>query len=353
MSVTTARADAQPPRAGGRHPPHRLGPVALAVARVRRRHGHLRPARRDRCRPRRRGARQPARQARRGDAGGRARRRAALADRPAARSSSASPATPEPAPRRWRRRAAPAIRSDEAAAAAEEIARRVRSTYAPGADAGHAARGGAALPRRAPPRAAPPRGLERGRSPPACAGPPRRSPRRSRAPTRSRRPSVAPRSTSSPACPNRRYFDEVLSMERPRRRANDSLGILMIDIDHFKLLNDRFGHATGDRVLRAVAGAIAAGRPRRGHAGPLRRRGVRGAPAAHVGGAGHRGRRAHPPGGRAPPPGQPGHRRAGHRLGRAWPWRAPTQVAIPGLVERADQALYRAKRLGRDRVVAA
>jgi PleD family two-component response regulator len=29
------------------------------------------------------------------------------------------------------------------------------------------------------------------------------------------------------------------------------------------------------------------------------------------------------------------------------------QVAIPGLIERADQALYRAKRLGRDRVVAA
>jgi diguanylate cyclase (GGDEF)-like protein len=59
--------------------------------------------------------------------------------------------------------------------------------------------------------------------------------------------------------PNRRYFDEALSMERPRRRANDSLGILMIDIDHFKILNDRFGHATGDRVLRAVAGAIAQG----------------------------------------------------------------------------------------------
>ena len=59
--------------------------------------------------------------------------------------------------------------------------------------------------------------------------------------------------------PNRRYFDEVLAIERPRRRANDSLGILMIDIDHFKILNDRFGHATGDRVLRAVAGAIAQG----------------------------------------------------------------------------------------------
>ncbi|CAN5696478.1 hypothetical protein BH24CHL8_BH24CHL8_10080 [soil metagenome] len=56
--------------------------------------------------------------------------------------------------------------------------------------------------------------------------------------------------------PNRRYFDEILSIVRPRRRAGDTLGILMIDIDRFKNLNDRYGHATGDTVLRAVAGAI-------------------------------------------------------------------------------------------------
>lgn len=56
--------------------------------------------------------------------------------------------------------------------------------------------------------------------------------------------------------PNRRYFDEIISIVRPRRRAGDTLGILMIDIDRFKNLNDRYGHATGDTVLRAVAGAI-------------------------------------------------------------------------------------------------
>jgi diguanylate cyclase (GGDEF)-like protein len=56
--------------------------------------------------------------------------------------------------------------------------------------------------------------------------------------------------------PNRRYFDEFCGLLARRRRADDAVGVLMIDIDKFKVLNDTFGHATGDEVLRAVAGAI-------------------------------------------------------------------------------------------------
>jgi diguanylate cyclase (GGDEF)-like protein len=56
--------------------------------------------------------------------------------------------------------------------------------------------------------------------------------------------------------PNRRYFDEYVSLLAKRRRAGDAVGVLMVDIDKFKLLNDRHGHPVGDEVLRAVASAI-------------------------------------------------------------------------------------------------
>ena len=56
--------------------------------------------------------------------------------------------------------------------------------------------------------------------------------------------------------PNRRYFDEFCALLARRRRAEDSVGVLMVDIDKFKVLNDAHGHQVGDEVLRAVAGAI-------------------------------------------------------------------------------------------------
>jgi diguanylate cyclase (GGDEF)-like protein len=56
--------------------------------------------------------------------------------------------------------------------------------------------------------------------------------------------------------PNRRYFDEFCALLARRRRAEDAVGVLMVDIDKFKALNDQYGHQVGDEVLRAVAGAI-------------------------------------------------------------------------------------------------
>lgn len=53
---------------------------------------------------------------------------------------------------------------------------------------------------------------------------------------------------------NRGYFNEVASNEIVRaRRFAEPLSVIMLDIDHFKKINDRHGHETGDRVIIAVA----------------------------------------------------------------------------------------------------
>lgn len=58
---------------------------------------------------------------------------------------------------------------------------------------------------------------------------------------------------------NRRYFQERLQAELERaRRDGASLALIMLDVDHFKSVNDRFGHALGDSVLQALCRRIGA-----------------------------------------------------------------------------------------------
>ena len=151
--------------------------------------------------------------------------------------------------------------------------------------------------------------------------------------------------------PNRRYFDEFCGLLARRRRSGDAIGVLMIDIDRFKSLNDRYGHAVGDEVLRAVGGALIT--TVRDDDVPARYGGeefvvlLRNPSREVAVEIGERVRRAvadldlaaH------------GVPRVTVSVGVAVQRSADQPVGE--LVEAADQALYRAKRAGRDRVVAA
>jgi len=152
--------------------------------------------------------------------------------------------------------------------------------------------------------------------------------------------------------PNRRYLEELLSTVGPRRRSVDRIGVLMIDIDHFKRLNDRYGHATGDDVLRAVAARISTAV--RADDTPARYGGeefvvlLRRATTEQAVDIAERIREQVA----AIPPSQVGLREPvtvsiGVAVGDV------RAASVHSLVETADRALYQAKRAGRDRVLLA
>jgi diguanylate cyclase (GGDEF)-like protein len=58
---------------------------------------------------------------------------------------------------------------------------------------------------------------------------------------------------------NRRYMEESLDRELQRAiRAQRPIGVIMLDLDHYKQFNDTFGHAAGDVVLQELGGYLRA-----------------------------------------------------------------------------------------------
>jgi diguanylate cyclase (GGDEF)-like protein len=56
---------------------------------------------------------------------------------------------------------------------------------------------------------------------------------------------------------NRRGWDALIGRETARaQRSGSAMTIFIMDIDEFKLINDKYGHLRGDRILRDVAAAI-------------------------------------------------------------------------------------------------
>jgi diguanylate cyclase (GGDEF)-like protein len=149
---------------------------------------------------------------------------------------------------------------------------------------------------------------------------------------------------------NRRFFDAALQLEVERtQRSGGRIGLLVIDLDHFKNVNDAHGHLVGDEILREVARrlnrAIRTGDIVARHGGEEFVVLLPGGGPEQIAEIGERCRHSIADG---PMSANGGKLAVTASVGGAsWPDHGQTVRAV---FEAADAALYRAKQAGRDRV---
>ena len=150
---------------------------------------------------------------------------------------------------------------------------------------------------------------------------------------------------------NRKHILDMLSMELDQcGRFGHGLSIMVVDLDHFKAVNDRYGHAVGDQVLSVMAQRMVFGLRKVDHLGRIGgEEFLAYCPQTDLEGARALAERLREQVALDPIPGLPPHDRVTLSIGLAT-WGGPEDLTET-LIDRADQALYRAKAEGRDRVV--
>lgn len=141
--------------------------------------------------------------------------------------------------------------------------------------------------------------------------------------------------------PNRRALLEQLEQQW---QLDAPLTLLIIDIDHFKQINDRHGHQTGDQAIRQLARELKSWAPDLQQVG----RWGRGVSGSHDAGRRHllaAGRTAEKP------DRLPGRPHMTISIGVAE--RSPDDDSLSQLIHRADMAMYQAKRQGRNQTILA
>jgi two-component system, cell cycle response regulator len=150
---------------------------------------------------------------------------------------------------------------------------------------------------------------------------------------------------------NRKHILDMLDMEIDQcGRFGHGLSIMLVDFDHFKAVNDRFGHGVGDHVLSVMAQRMVFGLRKVDQLGRIGgEEFLAYCPQTDLEGARALAERLREQVALDEIPGLPANDRVTLSIGLAT-WGGP-EDSTENLIARADQALYRAKAEGRDRVV--